>query len=171
MNTIRRLGFALSLVFLFFITATAQAGDFAQPRPGLRTGGQPTPEQLDALATQGVRTVIDLRPDSEDHGYDEARAAGQRNLRYVQLPIAGPEDLTPTNAAALKRLLDDSDGDVLLHCASGNRAGALLALMAAQEERMPAQQALELGKAAGMKSLIQVVAERLGLPPESVSAP
>ena len=169
MNTIRRFGFTLLLAFLFS-TAT-QAGDFAQPRPGLHTGGQPTPEQLDALAAQGVRTVIDLRPDSEDHGYDEARAAGQRKLRYVQLPIAGPQDLTPANAATLKRLLDDSDGDVLLHCASGNRAGALLALMAAQEERLPPAQALALGKEAGMKSLAPIVAKRLGLPPEPAATP
>ena len=171
MNTLRRFGFTLLLALPFFFATGAQAGDFAQPRPGLHTGGQPTPEQLDALAAQGVRTVIDLRPDSEDHGYDEARAAKQRKLRYVQLPIAGPQDLTPANAAALKRLLDDSNGGVLLHCASGNRAGALLALMAAQEERLPAQQALELGKAAGMKSLAPIVAEKLDLPPEPRPAP
>lgn len=168
-NKIRIPRFLLALLLGF--AAAAQAGDFAQPRPGLHTGGQPTPEQLDALAAQGVRTVIDLRPGSEDHGYDEARAAEQRKLRYVQLPIAGPQDLTPANAAALKRLLDDSDGGVLLHCASGNRAGALLALMAAQEEHLPPAQALELGKEAGMKSLAPIVAEKLGLPPEPGSAP
>ena len=170
MNTLRRFGFTLLLALPFFFAAGAQAGDFAQPRPGLHTGGQPTPEQLDALAAQDVRTVIDLRPDSEDHGYDEARAAEQRKLRYVQLPITGPQDLTPANAAALKRLLDDSNGGVLLHCASGNRAGALLALMAAQEEHLPPAQALELGKEAGMKSLTPIIAEKLGLPPESGSA-
>ena len=81
------------------------------------------------------------------------------------MPIAGAQDLTPANATALKKLLDESGDGVLLHCASGNRAGALLALMAAQEERLPPAQALELGKQAGMKSLSPVVEEKLGLAP------
>ena len=149
--------------FLFFLATATHAGDFAQPRPGLHTGGQPTLEQLDALPTQGVHTVIDLRPDSEDHGYDEARELQQRDLKYLRLPIAGPQDLTPANASALKKLLDASGEGVLLHCASGNRAGALLALMAAQEEGTPPAEALELGKQAGMTSLAPVISEKLGL--------
>lgn len=164
MNAIRRFNFAILFAFLCCFAAAAQAGEFAQPRPGLHTGGQPSLGQLDALPAQGVRTVIDLRPDSEDHGYDEARELQQRKLKYLRLPIAGAQDLTPANANALKKLLDESGDGVLLHCASGNRAGALLALMAAQEEHLPPAQALELGKQAGMKSLAPVVAEKLGLP-------
>ncbi len=171
MSMIPRPSFAPLFTLLLCIAGCVQAGDFAQPRPGLRTGGQPTLEQLDALPAQGVRTVIDLRPDSEDHGYDEARELQQRKLKYLRLPIAGAQDLTPANAAALKKLLDESGDGVLLHCASGNRAGALLALMAAQEEHLPPAQALELGKQAGMKSLTPVVSERLGLPPEPRPAP
>ena len=168
MNAIRRFNFAILFACLCCCAAAVQAGEFAQPRPGLRTGGQPTLEQLDALPAQGVRTVIDLRPDSEDHGYDEARELQQRKLKYLRLPIAGAQDLTPANATALKKLLDESGDGVLLHCASGNRAGALLALMAAQEERLPPAQALELGKQAGMKSLSPVVEEELGLAPAAV---
>ncbi|HWU70308.1 MAG TPA: sulfur transferase domain-containing protein [Pseudoxanthomonas sp.] len=168
MNAIRRFNFAILFACLCCFAAAVQAGEFAQPRPGLRTGGQPTLEQLDALPAQGVRTVIDLRPDSEDHGYDEARELQQRKLKYLRLPIAGAQDLTPANATALKKLLDESSDGVLLHCASGNRAGALLALMAAQEERLPPAQALELGKQAGMKSLSPVVEEKLGLAPAVV---
>ena len=161
----------LILFSLLLGIAPALAGDFAQPRPGLRTGGQPSREQLDALAAQGVRTVIDLRADGEDRGYDEAAELKQRHLRYLRLPIAGAQDLTPANAAALKRLLADSGDGVLLHCASGNRVGALLALMAAQEERLPPAQALELGREAGLKSLVPAVREKLGLPAEAKPAP
>lgn len=171
MKAIRRPNLAILFAFLFSIATSAQAGEFAQPRPGLRTGGQPSLEQLDALPAQGVRTVIDLRPDSEDHGYDEARELQQRKLKYLRLPIAGAQDLTPANATALKKLLDTSGDGVLLHCASGNRVGALLALMAAQEEHLPPEQALALGKQAGMKSLSPVVAEKLGLPPEAKPSP
>lgn len=161
----------LALFALLGITAFANAGDFTQPRAGLHTGGQPSLEQLDALPAQGVRTVIDLRADGEDRGYDEAAELQRRELRYLRLPIAGAQDLTPANAAALKRLLVESGHGVLLHCASGNRVGALLALMAAQEEQLPPAQALELGKQAGMKSLAPAVAEKLGLPMAPKPAP
>jgi len=162
---------ALFVVLLAALPAFAHAGEFPQPRPGLHTGGQPSLEQLDALAKQGVRTVIDLRGDGEDRGYDEAAELQRRDLRYLKLPIGGAQDLTPANAAALKRLLVESGDGVLLHCASGNRVGALLALMAAQEERLPPAQALDLGRAAGLKSLAPAVAEKLGVPAEPKPTP
>ena len=161
----------LALFALLGIAGLAHAGDFTQPRAGLHTGGQPSLEQLDALPAQGVRTVIDLRADGEDRGYDEVAELQRRKLRYLRLPIAGAQDLTPANASALKRLLVDSGDGVLLHCASGNRVGGLLALMAAQEEQLPPAQALELGKQAGLKSLAPAVAEKLGLPATPNPAP
>ena len=158
MNTIR----SLFLTALLALTFAAQAGEIMQPRPGLHTAGQPSLEQIDALAAQGVRTVIDLRTDGEDRGYDEAAELESRGLAYRRLPIAGAQDLTPANAAALKRLLDAGGDGVLLHCASGNRVGALLALMAAQQEGATPEQALELGRRAGLKSLAPAVEEKLG---------
>lgn len=138
-----------------------KAGDFTQPRPGLHTGGQPTQAQLQDFAQQGVRTIIDLRGEGEDRGYDEAAEARRLGLRYEALPIQGADDLTADNAAKLKKLLDGGGDDVLLHCASGNRVGALLALMAQQQEGATREQALELGKQAGMKSLTPAVEKQL----------
>lgn len=149
---------------LLLLALQVQAGDFTQPRPGLHTGGQPTAEQLADFSKQGVRTVIDLRAPGEDRGYDEAAVAGQHGMRYERLPIAGADDLTAANAAALKKLLQDGGDNVLLHCASGNRVGALLALMAKQEEGASNEKALELGRQAGLKSLAPVVEQKLQTP-------
>jgi len=150
--------FALSLLLA---VTPAWAGEFPEPRPGLHTGGQPTEAELGEFAKQGVKTVIDLRGEGEDRGYDEAAVAQGLGLRYETLPINGAEDLTPANAARLKQLLASGGNNVLLHCASGNRVGALLALMAQQEEGASREQALELGKQAGMKSLTPVVEKQL----------
>ncbi len=152
-------------VFAFVLSCgigvAATAGEFPQPRPGLHTGGQPSEQDLQAFAAQGVRTVIDLRPDSESRGYEEEAAVKANGMRYRQLPISGAEDLTPANATALKQLLAESEGPVLLHCASGNRVGALLALMAQQEEGASREAALELGRKSGLKSLEPAVEARL----------
>lgn len=154
------------MVLLFAALATtASATEFAEPRPGLHTGAQPTPKDLTTLSQQGVRTVIDLRTDEEDRGFDEAAEAERQGMRYVRLPIGGADDLTAENATILKQALDQSGDGVLLHCASGNRVGALLALMAARHEDATPAEALELGRRAGLKSLEPAVAEKLEATP------
>lgn len=157
--------FSHTFVAVFLLTwsfaLSTHAGELNQSRPGLITGGPPTTEQLNELAADGVHTVIDLRPVGEGDAAVQEAQARARGLRFHRLPIAGAADLTPANASALKQLLDQSGDGVLLHCASGNRVGALLALMAVQEEGASAEQALQLGKAAGMKSLEPAVVRQL----------
>ena len=158
---------AASLLFSALLCAAsfaATANDFAQPRPGLHTGGQPTAEDLERLKAEGIRTVIDLRAPGEERGYDQAAEVRRLGMDYIALPIAGKDDITPANAAALHALLEERDGQVLLHCASGNRVGALLALAAVQVDGASPEEALALGRAAGLKSLEPVVMERLAKP-------
>jgi len=125
---------------------------FAQPRPQLYTAGQPSAAQLQQAAAAGVTTLIDLRQPDEARGFDETAAAERLGLRYVRIPVAGAAGLTDANAQALRTALAQSQGPVLLHCASGNRAGALLALLQARDGAS-VDQALQFGREAGMTSL------------------
>ncbi|MEG2981752.1 MAG: sulfur transferase domain-containing protein, partial [Stenotrophomonas sp.] len=104
-------------------------------------------------AANGVTTVIDLRKPDEDRGYDEAALAEQLGLRYVRLPIAGAGDITVANARTLDRMLKQDGGKTLLHCASSNRAGALLSLIEARINGASVDDALKFGRDAGMTSL------------------
>lgn len=139
---------------------------FSRPRPHLLTGGQPGPEDWAALRAAGVTRVVNLRTAEEMAGRDaeaEARAAG---LSYVSLPVDGAAGVTEANALALwQRLEGGADGLTLVHCASGNRVGALLALGAARSGALEAGEALEFGRAAGLSGLEGRVRELLGLPP------
>ncbi len=157
--------FARMIACLLLALASAQghAGDFTQPRPGLHTGGQPTAEDLKRLKAEGVETVIDLRGPQEARGFDEAREAEALGMAYIALPISGKDDISAEKAKALHTLLQDRKGGVLLHCASGNRVGALLALGAAAQGASR-EEALELGRQAGLKSLEPVVMEQLATP-------
>lgn len=132
-------------------------------------GGQPTPADLAALAREGVRTVIDLRAPSEPRDYDEAAEAARLGLRYVPVPIAGPADFDRERVQAFGRALDDGrqEGGVLIHCASSNRAGAMVALDDALNRGRPLDAALAQGRAAGLTSLepaVIAVAQREGVP-------
>ncbi len=156
---------------LFWQQYLLDGSGFAELRPGLHAGGQPTARDLAALQARGVRTVIDLRGAGEDRGFDEAAEARRLGMDYIALPIAGKDDITPANARALHALLREHGDGVLLHCASGNRAGALLALGAAYEDGASPEAALDLGRRAGLKSLEPVVAEKLPARTEAPSAP
>ena len=76
----------------------------------------------------------------------------------------GAGDLSLENARALKQLLDNAGHPVLVHCASGNRVGALLALAAADSGEMAADAAIEFGRAAGLTGAEPRVREVLDLP-------
>lgn len=154
---------SILLAFLLALCSLAAAQPSARPvqlRPGLYVGGQPDAAQLRELAAQGVTTVIDLRGAGEARGYDEVAAVRELGLQYVALPIEGAAGISAPHARALQRALDASDGPVLLHCASGNRVGALLAL-AAHQAGASEEASLAQGRAAGLRSLEPVVRQRL----------
>lgn len=137
-----------------------------QPMADLLTGGQPDPGQLEELAWLGYRTVIDLRPAGERGALaDEPAMVEALGMRYVRLPVAGADGLTDGNVRALDELLDDPEAyPVVIHCASGNRVGALLALRAARTEGAEPEAALQLGLDAGLTRLEPAVRELLDLP-------
>ena len=138
------------------------------PLPGVITGGQPDPAQLAALAEAGYRTVVDLRVAGEPYPQEEEKAALEAlGVEYVSIPVAGPEGLTEENARALAAVLADEDAyPIAIHCASGNRVGALLALEAAWVDGAPAVDALALGRAAGLTGLEPAVRKLLGIEPD-----
>lgn len=142
------------------------ASGWHQPRPGLLTGGQPSPADWATLKAQGVTMVVNLRPDAEMAGRNEGAEVAAAGMAYVGIPVAGAEGIDADRARRLWTLLKVSGGPVFVHCASGNRAGALLALGAAQSGGMTPEAALEFGRRAGLTSLEPVVRERLGLPPQ-----
>lgn len=130
-----------------------------EPLPGVVVGGQPTRDQLDEAAARGLKTVINLRAEGEsDIGRADVEARG---MTYVALPIAGTQDLTAANAAALDAALAAAEQPVMVHCGSGNRVGALFALRAHYLDGAAAEEALAFGKEAGLTRLEGAVREVL----------
>lgn len=143
---------------------------FKQPRTNLLTGGQPTSAAWSALGAAGVGTVINLRPDSELDGRDESAEVAGAGLAYHQIAVDGADDITVANALALWKLIDQAEGKVAVHCASGNRVGALLALGAAQHG-MDTEAAVAFGRSAGLGSAEARVREVLAAARPGPAAP
>jgi uncharacterized protein (TIGR01244 family) len=141
------------------LAAVVKSGKI-EPVDGLTTAGQPDEAAFRVFADNGYRVVIDLRTEGEDRGLDEPAVVRALGMEYILMPI-GRGDITFEKARELGELLDEFDEPVLLHCASSNRVGALLALDA-YAETGDAHLALEEGRAAGMKSLEGIVRGLIG---------
>ncbi|MBB1434606.1 MULTISPECIES: fused DSP-PTPase phosphatase/NAD kinase-like protein [Pseudoalteromonas] len=135
--------------------------NYAHPQQHIYTAGQPPKEQFQQLAKQGIKYVINLRGDGENN-WDEQALVTNLGLQYFSLPISSRADINIENAKKLQQLLAQaSESPTLLHCASGNRVGALIALYNAIELNQPIEKAIETGKQWGLKSLEPVVRDAI----------
>lgn len=156
--------FVALLLMLFSVSAIAQnlPSNFKQVTTHHWSAGHfDTAEQIQAVADQGINVVISLLPSSESK-VDEATLVPAAGMVFINVPIANASELTRENvqrvADALKKLAGQN---VLIHCASGNRVGAVMALKAAWIDELSAKEAIELGKTYGLTSLIDHTNETL----------
>lgn len=131
------------------------------PAPGVVSAGRLASVDIQRLADAGIRHVIDLTPDAETPDFDEAGAVHAAGLAYSNLPLSGRADLTHQNVSAFDAMLRDAGRPVVVHCASGNRVGAMAALRAAWIEGLSAEDSIAIGRAWGLKGLETEVRRRI----------
>lgn len=135
---------------------TAEVGNLVIHENQTLSASQPTPEQLKQLANAGVKHVINLR-DKNEMDWNEAELVTSLGMKYYSLPISGAQDISVENAQKLSTIMAELKGEpMLLHCASSNREGALIAI-SAHGEGLNIESALAKGKHWGMSSLEPVV--------------
>lgn len=135
------------------------------PQANVITGGQPSPEQIRAMQAAGIKHVINLRTPGE-MDWDEKALVTSLGMQYHSIPVAGASGINADNAKALHDLMQSiGDEPLALHCASGNRVGALVALdAAAKGDSVDA--AIAEGKKWGMTRLEDLVREKLNIDPQ-----
>jgi uncharacterized protein (TIGR01244 family) len=132
-------------------------------RPGLAaTSGQPAPEAFARLASQGFKTVVNLRTE-EEGARDEETRVRSAGLRYVWVPVT-PETFTVDDAEAVRMVLDDAEAaPILIHCATGSRVGGVWTVIQVRQGRPLPEARLE-GEAIGLRGgMEQAVRRVLGL--------
>ena len=121
-------------------------------------------EKVAALANAGVEVVINLQPDDE-LSFDESAAVQSAGMHYAHLPISGAADLKQLKILAFDNVLRQYHGKkIAIHCGSGNRVGAAIALRAGWLRGRKMDTAMERGRSHGLSDLEDEVYKRLLVP-------
>ena len=121
-------------------------------------------DKVAALAAAGVELVLNLQPDDE-LSFDERAAVERAGMHYEQLPISGTQDLKQLKILAFDNILRQYHGKKMaMHCGSGNRVGAAMALRAGWLRGRKMDTAMERGRSHGLTKLAEEVHNRLLVP-------
>jgi uncharacterized protein (TIGR01244 family) len=138
--------------------------DYHVVRPNLATAGQPSPEALKQLKDLGFKTVINLRTEGEG-AKDEEPLVRELGLRYVWVPVT-PQSLSAKDVDDVAAVLnDESAGPVLLHCASANRAGALVAAVSVRNGKTIEEAEAEGARVGLTSDALKAAVRRVSTPP------
>jgi uncharacterized protein (TIGR01244 family) len=112
----------------------------------LVTSGQPTEDQLRAVAAEGFDTVVNLAPHDSDNALpDEAGLVHALGMTYHHLPVVF-SDPKEGDFAAFEQVMValPADSRTLVHCAANFRVSAFYGLYAMKHLGWSAEQAEEL---------------------------
>ena len=95
--------------------------------PNFAVAGQIQPDQIEALAAAGFKTIVCARPDNEEPGQPSFRQiqaqADKLGIKAVHIPISG--GISDNSVKAMKKALKDLPKPMYGYCRSGARAGSL----------------------------------------------
>ncbi len=103
---------------------------------GVSVAGRLDRADIDALAAEGVRTIINNRADGEDPGQlpatEARRLAEAHGIAYHHIPITAAT-LSRADVDAFAAALREAPAPVVAHCRSGTRSALLWALTRVRE--------------------------------------
>jgi len=133
----------------------------AIPANNLTTGGQPSQSDLEKMAKNGVKVIVNLRTKGEFRKFDEKKVVESLGMKYVSIPIGDDKDFNINNVKLLDEALAGLTSPAVVHCASSNRVGGLLALRENLIKNVSAQDSMVFGRKAGMRSTAKTVKKLL----------
>jgi uncharacterized protein (TIGR01244 family) len=124
---------------------------FVQLTSGFAIAGQLDDDDLARAARLGFRTIVNNRPDGEEDGQPDARAARKaaerHGLFYVHIPTTKHDVFTEAVVGDMALALAQRDGPILAHCKSGQRSALVWAAAAARSR--PVREVLDVLEDAG----------------------
>lgn len=126
----------------------------------LVAGGPPSENDIKKAKEIGIKAIIDLRrPEKIEN---EKTFVQSQGLEYFNIPVT-PENLTRHQVDEVAKILSDpKNRPAIIHCGSGNRAGAVWALYSKYYKGMNSEEAYKEGIKKGMRSEgIRMVTKKL----------
>lgn len=107
---------------------------------------------IKSLASHGFKTIIDMRTPNEGTAAEKA-IVDINGMNYINIPmtVAG---ISEEQLSAFTKAIESAEKPVLIHCGSGNRAGAMWAVYLIKKGTDP-EQAIEAGRKAGMRAPLE----------------
>ena len=120
--------------------------NFRQAGPDLATSGQPTEEQLGAIAAAGYNVVVNLtlHNDPRYSLRDEATSVRALGLDYVHIPVQFGAPTEGDLLAFFDAMYRNSDRRLWIHCAANMRVTAFVGLYRVLRRRSTEQDAFSL---------------------------
>ena len=119
---------------------------------GVTIGAQPSEAELQAMADDGVKTVINIRHDGEDMMPMPPEVEGEvvrdRGMAYVHLPVS-MKDADAALVDRFRKQLQQAEKPAFVHCKLGMRAGAMVMMDLAANRGWSGQETLDRAKAMG----------------------
>ncbi len=117
--------------------------------PNIATSGALTHDSIQELVKHSFNTVIDLRTESEGT-VGEKKAVETAGMTYINIPVTN-DGVNEAQLIAFKQALEQASPPILIHCATGNRAGAMWTVYRLKEG-VPPETAFKEGRTAGMNA-------------------
>lgn len=112
--------------------------------------GQPNEEALKIAKARDIEVVINLRHPSESN-WDEEAVSKSLGLVYYNVPLSGKAPFSPAAIKEIDSLVKHhADKKILMHCSSGNRAAAWLAIHLVEQHNAETNEALAVANKAGI---------------------
>ncbi len=109
----------------------SQSPPLAELASGLAATGKLDRGDIEALAQQGVKTIVNNRPDGEDAGQlpaaEARRIAAAHGIAYHHIPVT-MASLSRADVDAFALVLASVPRPIVAHCRSGTRSALLWAL-------------------------------------------
>jgi protein tyrosine phosphatase (PTP) superfamily phosphohydrolase (DUF442 family) len=117
--------------------------NFGQINANYYRGEQPEGRDYADLAALGIRTVIDLQGDGDNH--DEARLVEAAGMTFYRIPMTTHVPPTPEQLAFFKQIVNDPiHQPVYVHCKGGkHRTGVMTAVYRMEQDGWTADRAFK----------------------------
>ena len=103
------------------------AGNFAMLETTVACGGATTPEAVPEIKKMGFKSIINLRLPTEPGANVDAEAAAAKaaGINFFSIPFSGQSPDPAVADKFLATITAPGNEPAYIHCAAGNRAGAM----------------------------------------------